>query len=129
MNIEALADKIIKAFPDLELNRNEILQKLKLLVYEFRVPEDEAVRTIKAWIAREHGKIKPEAPLVKIGELSEEYARVTIEAKAVKVWNPSNESTAAGMLRRPCFVSLAKRIEPTTSVIIKPFCSNLSKAL
>ena len=99
MNIEALADKIVKAFPELELNRSEILQKLKLLVYEFRVPEDEAVRTIKTWIAREHRKIKPEAPLIKIGELSEEYAWVTIEAKVVKVWNPNNESIAqAGLI-------------------------------
>lgn len=117
MNIEALADKIAKAFPDLKLNRNEILQKLKLLIYEFRVPEDEAIRTIKTWIAREHGKIKPEAPLVKIGELSEEYAWVTIEAKVVKVWNPSNESIAqagligdeTGIIR---FVTWAKAEKP-----------------
>jgi len=103
MNLERVAEIIVKSFPEADLNKNEILQRLKLLVYEFKVPGEEAVRTIISWIKKELGfEAKPVAEEVKIADIGERVDEgdwVTVEVKVIKLWDTTNSSLAqAGLI-------------------------------
>ena len=103
VEIDRIVERIKKAFPDVELDEEKIRKQLKLLIYEFRVPVDEAVRTIMYYVKKEYGvEAKPVSRDAKIGEIGEEIKEgdwVNLEVKVVKLWDPSSPSVAqAGLI-------------------------------
>ena len=98
--IESLADQIISQFKSLgyDIDRNEVVKRLKLLIHEFKVPENEAVRTVRNWIIKEYDipreKIIAEAPLVKIKDITKPGQWVSLKAKVVQIWDSSSPSVS-----------------------------------
>ncbi|ADB58696.1 replication protein A [Archaeoglobus profundus] len=98
--IESLADQIISQFKSLgyDIDRNEVVKRLKLLIHEFKVPENEAVRTVRNWIIKEYDipreKVIAEAPLVKIKDITKPGQWVSLKAKVVQIWDSSSPSVS-----------------------------------
>lgn len=97
--IEELADQIVNQFAGLgyEINKDEVIKRLKLLLYEFKVPESEAVRTVKNWVIKEYGIPREkvvEAPLVKIKDITKPGQWVSLKAKVVQIWDSSSPSVS-----------------------------------
>ncbi len=100
MEVEGLAEQIVSQFKRLgyDIDREEILKRLKLLIVEFKVPENEAVRTVKNWIIKEYEipreKIISESPLVKIEQINKPGEWVSLKAKVVQLWDSSSPSVS-----------------------------------
>lgn len=97
--VEELADQILSQFTGLgyEINRDEVIKRLRLLLYEFKVPESEAVRTVRNWIIKEYGIPREkvvEAPLVKIKDITKPGQWVSLKAKVVQIWDSSSPSVS-----------------------------------
>jgi replication factor A1 len=98
--IESLADQIVSQFKSLgyEIDREEVIKRLKLLILEFKVPENEAVRTVRNWIIKEYEipreKVIAEAPLVKIKDITKPGQWVSLKAKVVQIWDSSSPSVS-----------------------------------
>ncbi len=97
--VEELADQILSQFAGLgyEINRDEVIKRLKLLLYEFKVPESEAVRTVRNWIIKEYGIPREkvvEAPLVKIKDITKPGQWVSLKAKVVQIWDSTSPSVS-----------------------------------
>jgi len=98
--IRTLTDQIVEQFKRLgyEVNADEISKRLKLLIHEFKVPESEAVRTIKNWLMKEYEipreKLIAEAPLVKIAEITKPGQWISVKAKVVQLWDSSSPSVS-----------------------------------
>ncbi|MET1124497.1 MAG: replication protein A [Archaeoglobaceae archaeon] len=101
--IEELADRIYETFKDYGVKKKEILERLKLLIIEFKVPEDEAYNTVVNYLVREYKIPREElrAPLTKIAEVldSEPGRWVSVKAKVVQLWEPTSPSiTQTGLI-------------------------------
>jgi len=100
MEVEDLAEQIVSQFKRLgyDVDREEILKRLKLLIVEFKVPENEAVRTVKNWVIKEYEipreKIISESPLVKIEQINKPGEWVSLKAKVVQLWDSSSPSVS-----------------------------------
>ena len=100
MEIESLADQIVSQFGRLgyDVDRDEVIKRLKLLVLEFKVPEGEAVRTVRNWVIKEYEipreKVISESPLVKIEEIKKPGEWVSLKAKVVQLWDSSSPSVS-----------------------------------
>jgi len=97
--IEELTNQIVNQFAELgyEINRDEVIKRLKLLLYEFKVPEGEAVRTVRNWIIKEYGIPREkviEAPLVKIKDITKSGKWVSLKARVVQIWDSSSPSVS-----------------------------------
>jgi len=98
--VEQIADQIIERFKALgyDINRDEVVKRLKLLIYEFKVPEGEAIRTIRNWIMKEYDipreQLIAEAPLVKIEEITKPGQWISLKAKVVQLWDSSSPSVS-----------------------------------
>lgn len=94
--VEKLAEQIFEDYKDYGVDRKEIVEKLKKLLIEFRVPENEALRTIRNYIIREYGApatIRREK-ITKIEEIKEPNKWVTVKAKVIQLWESSSPSIA-----------------------------------
>lgn len=94
--VESLANQIFEDYKDYGVDRKEIVEKLKKLLVEFRVPENEAIRTIRNYIIREYGApatIRRER-ITKIEEIKEPNKWVTVKAKVIQLWESSSPSIA-----------------------------------
>jgi len=95
-----LADQIVSQFGRLgyDVDRDEVIKRLKLLVLEFKVPEGEAVRTVRNWVIKEYEipreKVISESPLVKIEEIKKPGEWVSLKAKVVQLWDSSSPSVS-----------------------------------
>lgn len=95
-----MADQIVSQFGRLgyDVDRDEVIKRLKLLVLEFKVPEREAVRTVRNWVIREYEipreKVISESPLVKIEEIKKPGEWVSLKAKVVQLWDSSSPSVS-----------------------------------
>ena len=52
MNVDKAVDKILEAFSKYGVERKDVESRLKLLIDEFKIPVDEAVKTVINWIKR-----------------------------------------------------------------------------
>jgi replication factor A1 len=99
-SVEQIADQIVDQFKKLgyDINKGEIVKRLKLLLYEFKVPESEAIRTIKNWIVKEYDipreHLTAESPLVKIGDVNTPGKWVSIKARVVQLWDSTSPSVS-----------------------------------
>lgn len=95
-----MADQIVSQFGRLgyDVDRDEVIKRLKLLVLEFKVPEGEAVRTVRNWVIKEYEipreKVISESPLVKIEEIKKPGEWVSLKAKVVQLWDSSSPSVS-----------------------------------
>ncbi len=98
--IRTLTDQIVEQFKRLgyEVDADEISKRLKLLIHEFKVPESEAVRTIRNWLMKEYEipkeKLIAEAPLVKIADITKPGQWISVKAKVVQLWDSSSPSVS-----------------------------------
>jgi replication factor A1 len=103
--VKEIANQIFEEYKDYGVDRKEIEEKLKKLLIEFRVPEGEAIRTIRNYIIREYGApatLRREK-ITEIGEIDnpEKWANkwITVKAKVAHLWeNPSPSIAQVGLL-------------------------------
>ncbi|MCS7118443.1 MAG: replication protein A [Archaeoglobaceae archaeon] len=91
----SIVNEIYEMFKDYKVSKSEIERRLKLLVFEFKVPEEEARRTIINGLRRDLN-ISKEAlrfPLTKISEL-EPGKWVSVKAKVIQLWDSTSPSIA-----------------------------------
>ncbi len=97
-NVKHLLENVVNAIPPEfvdEKVKKEAEARLKLLVEEFRVPEEEAVRTVIKYIAKEKGVPDGavafvQAPVIKVSSLRpREWA--SLKVKLVKLWDSKSE--------------------------------------
>ncbi len=98
--IERITNQIVEQFKmsGYDVDAKEIYKRLRLLIHEFKVPESEAVRTIKNWLAKEldipREKLLAEAPLVKIADITKPGQWVSLKAKVVQLWDSTSPSVS-----------------------------------
>ncbi len=92
--VESLALELYEKFKDYGVSKKEIYERLKLLIIEFKVPESEAVRTIKNYLMREYKIPKEEikAPTTKISDIKEPNQWISVKGKVVQIWEPNSPS-------------------------------------
>ncbi len=98
--IKQLTDQIVEQFrrSGYEVDAKEISKRLTLLIYEFKVPESEAIRTVKNWLIKEleipKEKLVAEAPLVKIADITKPGQWISLKAKVVQLWDSSSPNVS-----------------------------------
>ena len=98
--VKQLTEQIVELFRrhGYEVDDKEVSKRLTLLLYEFKVPEDEAIRTIKNWLIKEldipREQIIMESPLVKIAEITKPGQWVSLKAKVVQLWDSSSPNVS-----------------------------------
>ena len=92
--VEVLTDEIYEKYRSYGVDRGEILEKMKKLILEFKVPESEAIRTMNNYILREYVPKDERVQLTKIGEIKESGKWVSVRAKVVQLWEPGSPSIA-----------------------------------
>ncbi len=94
--IEKLTSEFYEKYKDYGVSKKEIYERFKLLLLEFKVPEEEARRTVTNYLMRNYQIPREEirAPLTKISEISEPNRWVSVKAKVVQLWEPSSPSIA-----------------------------------
>ena len=96
MNVDKAVDKILEAFSKYGVERKDVESRLKLLIDEFKIPVDEAVKTVVNWIKKNYQISEPVilAEPKKIAELNEcdEGQFVTVKCKVVQLWDPKSPS-------------------------------------
>lgn len=93
--IEKLAEQIYEKFKAYNVDKKEILKRLKLLIIEFKVPESEAIRTITNYLIKEFEIPRErvtEAEHVKISDINEAGRWVSLKAKVVRLWDSTSPS-------------------------------------
>lgn len=100
--IKEIAEQLKTRFSemDIEVPLEEIESKLDALINEYRVPVDEAKRSVvnqylkKSDIPRNEFYAKSESELVKIRDIQSEGQWVSLKAKVVQLWTSESESIA-----------------------------------
>ena len=98
--VKQLTDQIVELFrrSGYEVDAKEISKRLMLLLYEFKVPESEAVRTIKNWLIKEleipREQLIMESPLVKIADITKPGQWISLKAKVVQLWDSSSPNVS-----------------------------------
>ncbi|AEH60945.1 nucleic acid binding OB-fold tRNA/helicase-type [Methanosalsum zhilinae DSM 4017] len=101
MNIKATAENIRNKFIELDVDipLEEIEERLNKLVTKFKVPEDEAQRSVVNYFLKEHNISKNkfysgqfEVQQMSIDELNEDGKWVTVKGKIAQLWENSHES-------------------------------------
>lgn len=82
-------------FKDYGISRKEIEDRMKLLVFEFRVPEEEARKTIINGLRKTYNISRESLryPLTKIAEI-EPNKWVTVKAKVLQLWETTSPAIA-----------------------------------
>jgi len=94
-----LADQIQSRLKDqkIEVARDEIEARLKMLIEDYKVPQGEARRSVLNYFLKEHG-VSPAARAisekVKIAEISQPGRWVDLEVKVLDLWEPGSEAIA-----------------------------------
>jgi replication factor A1 len=94
-----LADQIQSRLRDqkIDVARDEIEARLKMLIEDYKVPQGEARRSVLNYFLKEHG-VSPAARAssekVKISEISQPGRWVDLEVKILDLWEPGSEAIA-----------------------------------
>jgi len=102
MDLSEPVDRIKKRFSELGANVSEaeIREKLELLVERYRVPLDEAERSVINQLLRDNGLTQGEyygvstSSQVKISEIDSDGRWVTIRVNVVSLWEPTSDNQA-----------------------------------
>jgi replication factor A1 len=119
--IKILTERVLSRFEDYDINPKEVSKRLSLLINEFKVPEEEAVRTVTNYIIKELD-ISPsetfgESPIKSISELSRSGEWVTLKVKVFQLWDADSPNVSqVGLIGDPTgiikFVTWAKSRKP-----------------
>ncbi|MCS7144254.1 MAG: replication protein A [Archaeoglobaceae archaeon] len=92
---QAIVEEIYEKFKSYGVARKEIESRLKLLLFEFKVPKEEAKKTIINGLRKNYniskGDLKPS--LTKISEI-EPNRWVSLKAKVIQLWEPNSPAIA-----------------------------------
>ncbi len=94
--IDKLTEQIVKRFRDsgFDVDAKEISKRLNLLIYEFKVPESEAVRTVTNYLMKEldidREQLAAESPLVRIADVTTPGKWVSLKAKVIQLWDATS---------------------------------------
>ncbi|MFN3384158.1 MAG: replication protein A [Archaeoglobaceae archaeon] len=93
--ISSIVNEIYELFKDYGVKKSDIEKRVKLLIFEFKVPEEEARRTVINGLRREYEVSRDSLryPLTKISEL-EPGKWVSVKAKVLQLWNATSASVA-----------------------------------
>ncbi len=98
--IEELTEEVVRLFKNsgYEVDRRDVYNRLKLLIEEFKVPEDEAMRTVKNYLMKEldvsREQLIMESPLVKVADIKAPGQWVSLKAKVVQLWDSSSPNVS-----------------------------------
>ncbi|AEA46320.1 replication protein A [Archaeoglobus veneficus] len=98
--INELTEQIVKRFKDsgFDVDAKEVSKRLKLLIFEFKVPESEAVRTVTNYLMKEldisREQLVAESPLVKIADITTPGKWVSLKAKVVQLWDATSPNVS-----------------------------------
>jgi|Deesub1362A_J573_1020465.scaffolds.fasta_scaffold00049_34 replication factor A1 len=99
--IDRLTDQILSRFKKMghDVDPKEVSKRLKLLIYEFKVPEDEAIRTVTNYLIKEldiarEDLFSRESPLKNISDLSKSGEWVSLKAKVVQLWDTESPNVS-----------------------------------
>ncbi len=92
--VDAIAKELLEKYEGVD--RKEIIEKLKKLLIEFKVPENEARRTMENYIMREYGipRESVRETFTRIGDITEAGKWVNVKAKVIQIWESSSPSIA-----------------------------------
>lgn len=92
---QKIVEEIYDKFKSYGVTRKEIESRLRLLLYEFKVPEEEARRTIINGLRKNYNIPKGElkSTLTKISDL-EPNKWVSLKAKVIQLWEPNSPAIA-----------------------------------
>jgi replication factor A1 len=95
MDIDVVINKIVERY---NVPEQDLRDRYNLLVREFKIPHEEAIKTILNWAKKEYQIQEPIvlAESKKISELSEcnEGQFVNIKGKIIQLWEPNSEKIA-----------------------------------
>ncbi len=98
--IQELTDQIVSRFKNsgYDVSPKEVYKRLKLLIDEFKVPEDEAVRTVTNYLAKEldvsRDQLISESPLVKVADIKTPGQWVSLKARVIQLWDTSSPNVS-----------------------------------
>ncbi len=94
-------EDIVRKFKNLGINvdPNSVRKRLELLILEFKVPENEAYRTVINYLTKEYDISKEklllkESPLVKIEDITMPDTWISLKAKVVQLWDPTSPNVS-----------------------------------
>ncbi|MEM2727067.1 MAG: replication protein A [Archaeoglobaceae archaeon] len=92
---QAIVEDIYEKFKSYGVTKKEIESRLKLLLFEFKVPEEEARRTIINGLRKNYNIAKGDlkTSLIKISEI-EPNKWVSLKAKVIQLWEPNSPAIA-----------------------------------
>ncbi|MCS7129796.1 MAG: replication protein A [Archaeoglobaceae archaeon] len=92
---QTIVNEIYERFKVYGVTRKEIESRLKLLLFEFKVPEEEAKRTIVNGLRKNYNIAKGDlkTPIVKISQI-EPNQWVSLKGKIIQLWEPSSPTIA-----------------------------------
>jgi replication factor A1 len=92
---QEILEEIFERFKAYGVTKKEIENRLRLLLFEFKVPEEDARRTIINGLRKNYNiaraDLKP--PLTKISEI-EPNKWVNLKAKVIQIWEPNSPAIA-----------------------------------
>ncbi len=100
MNLKELAEQISARFFDqgVEIPASEIEQRLHSLVDDFKVPTEEARRSVVAYYSKLHPKqgsgSSTEVVYSKIKDINAEDRWISVRVRVVQLWEPNSQSIA-----------------------------------
>jgi ssDNA-binding replication factor A large subunit len=99
-DIRQTAERIAERFSEHgEVSVEDVEERLETLVDEYKVPMDEAERSVTSHFAKETGVSRDElggggSELASVGEITTPEEWLTIEVKVADLWEPSSDSIA-----------------------------------
>ncbi|MBO8182771.1 MAG: replication protein A [Archaeoglobus sp.] len=118
--ISILTERVLSRFKGREIDPKEVSKRLKLLIYEFKVPEEEAVRTVTNYLMKEFDITREEvaeSPIRTISEITRAGEWVSVKAKVMQLWDAESPNLSqVGLAGDPTgiikFVIWAKSRKP-----------------
>jgi len=95
--IDFLTRKVLSKFEGYEISSKDVADRLKLLIYEFKVPEDEALRTVVNYLAKELDlapTVYGDSPFRKISEINRDGEWVSLKVKVVQLWDANSPNVS-----------------------------------
>ena len=94
--MKEVVDQILSRLKDqgIEVPEEEVHSRLKMLIDQFKVSENEARRSVLNYFLKEHGvtPVRASSEKVKIGAISEPGKWVDLDVKVLELWEPGNEA-------------------------------------
>jgi replication factor A1 len=97
-DVKDRATEIVEQFEQqgIDCSRDHVLDELETLVMEYRVPLDEAERSVRRKLAEDHGvdlnEFRSAPDLVSVGDIESDEEWVDVQVTVADLWEPSSDS-------------------------------------